>query len=182
MDNIATRNKMTTTAHSPTSQDRVDAILAYHDQTKHHPERYARGPGGLDWATQPNPFRRFEGSPVCKLPLAHRDDTGPNAALFGAGAAPPRPFSLAALGLFFELSLGLSARKETSGLSWYLRVNPSTGTLTAQGAVTAGALSIVPNAMSAWPTAPASPGAISLVNSNGTLYELQSGAGGVPLL
>ena len=64
------------------------------------------------------------------------------------------------------------------GVLGNLSYHPSTGTLTAQGAVTAGALSIVPNAMSAWPTAPASPGAISLVNSNGTLYELQSGAGG----
>jgi len=50
----------------------VDAIIAYHDRTKHHPERYARGPGGLDWATQPDPFRRFTGSPVLKLPLADR--------------------------------------------------------------------------------------------------------------
>ncbi len=39
--------------------------------------------------------------------------------------------------------------------------------------------SIPTNAMSSWPTAPASPGAISLVNSNGTLYELQSGANGL---
>lgn len=118
-----------TIANDPTGLDPVDEIIAYHDRTKHHPERYARGPGGLDWSTQPNPFRRFDGAPMLRLPLAQRDDTPAAAILFGAGAAPPRPFTLEALGLFFELSLGLSARKEVSGMSWYLRVNPSSGNL-----------------------------------------------------
>jgi len=94
-----------------------------------NPERYALGPGGLDWATQPNPFRRFDGSPVLKLPLANRDDTPPAAVLFGENVAPPRAFTLDALGLFFELSMGLSARKEIPGMSWYLRINPSSGNL-----------------------------------------------------
>ena len=114
---------------NPADADAVDDIIAYHDRTKHHPERYARGPGGLDWATQPDPFRRFDGSPVLKLPLADRDDTPAAAILFGAGATPPRPFTLDALGLFFELSMALSARKEIPGMSWYLRINPSSGNL-----------------------------------------------------
>ena len=118
-----------TTANNPADADAVDAIIAYHDRTKHHPERYARGPGGLDWATQPDPFRRFAGSPVLNLPLANRDDTPAVAILFGAGTTPPRPFTLDALGLFFELSMGLSARKEIPGMSWYLRMNPSSGNL-----------------------------------------------------
>ena len=50
----------------------MDDIIAYHERTKHHPERYARGPGGLDWATQPDPFRRFTGAPLFRLPLAGR--------------------------------------------------------------------------------------------------------------
>src|ERR1019366_9389522 len=125
---------------NPADPEAVDDIIAYHDRTKHHPERYARGPDGLDWATQPDPFRRFNGSPVLKLPLADRDDTPAAAVLFGAGrvkdfqshaagTAPPRPFTLDALGLFFELSMGLSARKEIPGMSWYLRMNPSSGNL-----------------------------------------------------
>jgi hypothetical protein len=28
--------------------DAVADIIAYHDRTKHQPERYANGPGGLD--------------------------------------------------------------------------------------------------------------------------------------
>jgi SagB-type dehydrogenase family enzyme len=117
------------TANNPADPDAVDDIIAYHDRTKHHPERYARGPDGLDWATQPDPFRRFNGSPVLKLPLADRDDTPAAAILFGAGTVPPQPFTLNVLGLFFELSMGLSARKEIPGMSWYLRMNPSSGNL-----------------------------------------------------
>jgi len=107
----------------------VDALIAFHDRTKHHLERYARGPDGLDWANQPDPFRRFTGSPVFRLPLARRDDTPAAGVLFGSEVVSPRPFTPGALGLFFELSLGLSARKEIAGSGWYLRVNPSSGNL-----------------------------------------------------
>lgn len=107
----------------------VADIIAYHDRTKHHPERYANGPRGLDWANQPDPFRRFTGAPVRRLPLAGPDDTPPAAALFGAASVASRPFTLGAVSLFLELSLGLSARKEIAGSNWYLRMNPSSGNL-----------------------------------------------------
>ena len=42
--------------------------LAYHEATKHHFNRFARSAGYLDWATQPDPFRRFSGAPVIPLP------------------------------------------------------------------------------------------------------------------
>jgi SagB-type dehydrogenase family enzyme len=116
-------------AREAAQREAVAAIIAYHDRTKHHPERYARGPGGLDWANQPDPFRRFGGAPILKLGLAAGDDTPAGATLFGAGAVPPRALSLGTVGLFFELSLGLSARKEIPGASWYLRMNPSSGNL-----------------------------------------------------
>lgn len=109
--------------------DPVTDIISYHERTKHQPERYARGPQGLDWATQPNPFRRFAGAPLVRFALAGPDDTPPAAALFGAGAVAPRPLTLDSLGLFFELSLGLSARKQIADSSWYLRINPSSGNL-----------------------------------------------------
>jgi hypothetical protein len=94
--------------------------MAYHDRTKHHPDRYAKGPHGLDWATQPDPFRRFAGARLLRLPLADADDTPAAAALFGPVTVPPRPCTLGTAGLFFELSLGLSARKEMGGSGWYL--------------------------------------------------------------
>jgi hypothetical protein len=37
-----------TSAHNPSMQDAIGDIIAYHDRTKHHPERYVNGPGGLD--------------------------------------------------------------------------------------------------------------------------------------
>src|SRR5208282_3244926 len=109
--------------------DAVADIIAYHERTKHHPERYANGPGGLDWASQPNPFRRFNGAQLLRLPLTGPDDTPDAATLFGAATVKPRPFRLGAMSLFFELSLSLSARKEIAGASWYLRMNPSSGNL-----------------------------------------------------
>jgi hypothetical protein len=72
-----------TPANNPPKQDAVADIIAYHDRTKHHPERYANGPGGLDWANQPNPFRHFTGARVLRLPLAGPDDTPPAVTLFG---------------------------------------------------------------------------------------------------
>src|ERR1017187_5699740 len=109
--------------------DAVADIIAYHERTKHHPERYANGPHGLDWASQPDPFRRFTGAPLLRLPLTGSDDTPPAATLFGAATVTPRPFTLGTVSLFLELSLGLSARKEVASSSWYLRMNPSSGNL-----------------------------------------------------
>jgi hypothetical protein len=34
--------------------------MLYRQQTKHHFFRYARSLGTLDWANQPDPFRRYE--------------------------------------------------------------------------------------------------------------------------
>jgi len=104
-------------------------IIAYHERTKHHPGRYASGPRGLDWATQPDPFRRFIGAPLVRMPLNELDQTPSAAALFGGATVVPQPLTLACLGLFFELSLGLSARKQVADSSWYLRINPSSGNL-----------------------------------------------------
>jgi SagB-type dehydrogenase family enzyme len=127
--NALTTNLKPSTLNNTANSDAADDIIAYHDRTKHHPDRYARGPSGLDWATQPDPFRRFAGSPLLQLPLNDRDDTPAAAVLFGAGVTPPQPFTLATLGLLFELSMGLSARKEIPGMGWYLRMNPSSGNL-----------------------------------------------------
>ncbi|MFZ3035957.1 MAG: hypothetical protein WA112_01575 [Rugosibacter sp.] len=42
--------------------DTLAQILAYHERTKHRPERYAAGPEALDWDAQPSPFREFAGA------------------------------------------------------------------------------------------------------------------------
>lgn len=64
---------------------------AYHQVTKHHVMRQARSLGYLDWDTQPDPFRRFEGAPLVELGL-------------GADADP--------VARVLRLALGLTAWKE----------------------------------------------------------------------
>ena len=39
--------------------DAIEAAMRYHERTKHRFNRYAPGPGELDWANQPSPFRRY---------------------------------------------------------------------------------------------------------------------------
>ncbi len=111
------------------THDFVARVRAYHQRTKHLPEHYAPGPGYLDWANQPNPFRRFSGARVFTLPLVHDDGTPPYDALFHSRVAPPRPLTAESLGLFLALSLGLTAWKEVQGTRWALRSNPSSGNL-----------------------------------------------------
>ena len=59
--------------HSAVMSDSpAEGILRYHEQTKHHPDRYARSPGYMDWDNQPNPFRVYEGAPIVNLPALQR--------------------------------------------------------------------------------------------------------------
>ena len=99
----------------------LETIHAYHRRTKHALGRFAPGPGMLDWANQPDPFRRFAGAPVLELPLLR--------APAGLLADPPASLSPDSLGLFFELGLGLTAWKQLNDIQWSLRANPSSGNL-----------------------------------------------------
>lgn len=104
-------------------------VRAYHRATCHHYQRYAAGPGWLDWANQPDPFRRFAGAQV--LGLEHADPSrGAGAeAAYRAGSVAARPLERASLSELLEYSLGLSAHKEYQGSRWALRINPSSGNL-----------------------------------------------------
>jgi SagB-type dehydrogenase family enzyme len=111
---------------------RLEEVMRYHERTKHHFGRFAPGPGQLDWANQPDPFRRFEGAPLARLPLLAPDEEPRPPAyerLYGADAVPSVPVDLRALSRFFEHALALSAWKELGGTRWALRVNPSSGNL-----------------------------------------------------
>ncbi len=109
--------------------DAVRGVRAYHQRTKHMPGRYAPGPGYMDWANQPDPFRRFSGARMVELPLVPDDGTPPYDSLFDSQETPPQPLTAESLGLFLELSLGLTAWKEFRGTRWALRSNPSSGNL-----------------------------------------------------
>ncbi len=103
-----------------------DNIAAYHQRTKHSSRRYARGPGFLDWETQPDPFRTYAGARRVALPLRQEAATPAWGEL---EKQPPSPLDPGGLGLFLELALGLSAWKEVGEARWALRNNPSSGNL-----------------------------------------------------
>ncbi|CUW38172.1 Nitroreductase(Nitroreductase-like, 92-220;Nitroreductase-like,374-526) [Magnetospirillum sp. XM-1] len=107
-------------------EEPLDRIAAYHARTKHSSRRYARGPGFLDWETQPDPFRAFAGARCVGLPLRLDAETPPFGRLEGHD---PAPLDAQGLGLFLELALGLSAWKEVGEARWALRNNPSSGNL-----------------------------------------------------
>jgi SagB-type dehydrogenase family enzyme len=103
--------------------------VQYHDRSTHHPHRFAPGPGHLDWANQPEPFRTYAGAPILALPLASADLAASWEDLHRPGAVAAQPLDRASLGAFFELALGLTAWKEHAGSRWALRANPSSGNL-----------------------------------------------------
>lgn len=114
---------------SGASVDTLAVVHSYHQRTKHHPRRYARSLGYLDWSSQPNPFRIYE--PTRCYPLDDIEPT-PEPSLddaFVAGGVPPRALDRSAVSQLFYDSLAISAWKELQGSTWSLRVNPSSGNL-----------------------------------------------------
>ena len=110
------------------SDSPAEGILRYHEETKHHPDRYARSLGYMDYDNQPNPFRFYEGAPVIALPLLAKDPVAGHLGLYEPDRSP-EPFTTATMAGFLELSMGLSAWKAVSGSRWALRMNPSSGNL-----------------------------------------------------
>ncbi|MCC8405302.1 hypothetical protein LJ655_26155 [Paraburkholderia sp. MMS20-SJTN17] len=104
-------------------------MLEYHERSKHRGSGYALGPGTLDWATQPDPFRVFHGAPRIGLLLAANSLTTRYNELRCGALPPARRFDLPSLAILFELSLGLSAWKSSGTQRWALRCNPLGGNL-----------------------------------------------------
>lgn len=107
----------------------MKTVKAYHERTKHHVTRYARGPRWLDWANQPDPFRSFAGAQRYELPLVAEGVKSTFGAVRQRLVSPAQPIGLESVGAFLEMSLGLSAWKSLGGASWALRCNPSSGNL-----------------------------------------------------
>jgi SagB-type dehydrogenase family enzyme len=106
-----------------------ERVVAYHQATKHHFDRYARSAGFMDWANQPNPFRYFEGAKKFPLPLVPDTPDLPYDDLHTPVTGPPMPLNHKSLSSFLALSMGLSAWKKAGASRWALRINPSSGNL-----------------------------------------------------
>ena len=106
-----------------------EVVVAYHERTKHHFHRYAASLGYMDWATQPDPFRRYAGADLVRLPLPKAGHPLPYWQLYANAIALPMPLSLASVSLFFRYALSLTAWKQVGETRWPLRANPSSGNL-----------------------------------------------------
>ena len=104
-------------------------IFQYHNNSKHGYYSFAPGPGYLDWASQPDPFRKYEGADIVhlkKIPQTERP--------FFTEALQDSSFEASQMNfdsisqLFYD-SLAISAWKSYQGTKWALRVNPSSGNL-----------------------------------------------------
>ena len=116
-------------ARSTVSEPPEEVVLAYHERTKHHLNRYAASPGYMDWATQPNPFRRYAGASLVRLPLPETGRALPYWQIHVVDAVEPAPLSLETISLFFRYALSLTAWKRLRETTWSLRANPSSGNL-----------------------------------------------------
>ncbi len=101
----------------------------YHERTKHHLHRYALSLGYLDWANQPDPFRRYGGAPRVRLarpePLAqpYLDE------IYTPADVPAAELSALTVAQLLFDSFALSAWKVSGANRWPLRCNPSSGNL-----------------------------------------------------
>ena len=112
-----------------TSKEALETVRRYHQVTKHHVHRFAHGPGYLDWNTQPDPFRRYDGAPLIKLDKVPLAETPRYDDVFVEGRHPPVPLNRRSISQLFFDSLAISAWKSAGGSRWALRVNPSSGNL-----------------------------------------------------
>src|ERR1700733_6192000 len=104
----------------------------YHEFTKHTVEKLRRTRYSLDWANMPNPFRHYEGVPLLDLPA---DPPAPQipalevlAGTAGNTLAGDGASFLSRL-LFYSASISASKRVSSTGSTYALRVNPSSGNL-----------------------------------------------------
>lgn len=109
--------------------DSLNKVIAYHEATKHHYHAYAPGPGMLDWATQPDPFRRYAGTELIKLDKYPSADGPPYERALIEGRIEPAALTHETVSRLLYDSLALSAWKQAGGNRWSLRVNPSSGNL-----------------------------------------------------
>ena len=110
-------------------QPDLHVMLTYHQSSKHFPFRFAPSLGYMDWETQPDPLRRFEGVRTFSLGF---EPVGPQPryeSAFILGQVNPAPLHVATVARLFYDALALSAWKDIPNARWSLRVNPSSGNL-----------------------------------------------------
>ncbi|MSQ80805.1 MAG: SagB/ThcOx family dehydrogenase, partial [Candidatus Methylopumilus sp.] len=134
-----TPHRLSTLSGEPSALEQADllegesypknVVVTYHERTKHHFHRYAAAQGYMDWATQPDPFRRYAGTDLIRLSLPKAGHPLPYWQLYARETMPPAPLSLESVSLFLRYALSLTAWKQVGETRWPLRANPSSGNL-----------------------------------------------------
>ena len=120
---------LTRMSEKPNNSSSLDIVYEYHDQTKHHLQRYARALGYMDWKNQPDPFRRYHQALTLPLGHPHSTETPSYDSLFETCQTTATRINRDSISHLFYESLAISAWKQASGNRWSLRVNPSSGNL-----------------------------------------------------
>ena len=107
----------------------LDKIFRYHQSSKHGYHSFAPGPGYLDWDSQPDPFRRYEGAEVIPLKKFSLTKKPFFSEALQSSTIPVSPLSFESISQLLFDSLAISAWKSFQGSKWALRVNPSSGNL-----------------------------------------------------
>jgi SagB-type dehydrogenase family enzyme len=110
----------------------IERVIAYHVASKHHFHRPSKSLGYMDWANQPDPFRRFDGSYLHRLNLTKEADFPLQPLydnLYQQHNVTTLEVSPTSISRFMELSLGITAWKKAGASTWALRSNPSSGNL-----------------------------------------------------
>ena len=118
----------------PVRQNRseVDAVLAYHEATKHSVESVRSGAHMLDYTTMPRPWKLYE-TPLPETPLPSqlaRTGVSADEALLGVGPlAGEAELTKANLASVLQLSAGITKRLRAGGGYMYFRAAACTGAL-----------------------------------------------------
>ena len=115
------------------SRSGVEAILAYHEATKHSVESVRRGGHMLDWSNMPRPWKLYDAAlPETPLPLQlTRTGVPVGEALPGVGGTPvdESRLSLSNLASVLQLSAGITKGLRAGGGYMYFRAAACTGAL-----------------------------------------------------
>ena len=104
-------------------------IFQYHNNSKHGYYSFAPGPGYMDWNSQPDPFRKYEGAETVRLRQTPQKERPFFSEALKGSLFDSSQVNFDSISQLFYDSLAISAWKSYQGTKWALRVNPSSGNL-----------------------------------------------------
>lgn len=112
----------------------LEAILAYHQASKHNFKTYAPGPHHLDILIKPDSFLNYHGTQLLNLNIWSDEQIKSEVfptyeQAFSPEKLKPSELNVNSISRLFFDSFAISAWKKADGTKWPLRVNPSSGNL-----------------------------------------------------